>query len=105
MQPLEKALKSATIEGHPWRQGLSRFLFTYRNTPHSTTGAPPAELLFNRTVKGKLPIRERKNVVDRHQQARAREDTRQKYNKQYSDKRRNTRKSEINIGDHVLVKL
>ena len=95
MQPLEKALKSATIEGRPWRQELSRFLFTYRNTPHSTTGAPPAELLFNRTVKD----------MDRHQQARAREDTRQKYNKQYSDKRRNTRKSEINIGDHVLVKL
>ena len=38
MQPLGKALKTATIEGRPWRQELSRFLFTYRNTPHSTTG-------------------------------------------------------------------
>ena len=104
MQPLGKALKTATIEGRPWRQELSRFLFTYRNTPHSTTEVPPAELLFNRTVKGKLPILERENVVDRHQEARAREDTRQKYNKQYSDERRNTRKSEIKIGDHVLVK-
>ena len=104
MQPLGKALKTATIKGRPWRQELSRFLFTYRNTPHSTTEVPPAELLFNRTVKGKLPILERKNIVDRHQEALAREDTRQKYNKQYSDKRRNTRKSEINIGDHVLVK-
>ena len=50
MQPLGKALKTAKLDGRPWRQELQRFLLHYRTTPHSTTGVPPAELLFNRTV-------------------------------------------------------
>ena len=30
---------------------LARFLFHYRNTPHSTTGVSPAELLFGRQLR------------------------------------------------------
>ena len=50
MQPLGKALKTAQIQGRPWQQELNRFLLQYRTAPHSTTGVPPSELLFNRTV-------------------------------------------------------
>ena len=62
MQPLGKALKTAKIEGRPWKQELNRFLLQYRTTPHTTTGFPPAELLFNRTVQGKLPVLQRKTL-------------------------------------------
>ena len=55
MQPLGKALKTATLEGRPWKQELNRFLLQYRTTPHCTTGVPPSELLFNIVVKGKIP--------------------------------------------------
>ena len=41
MQPLGKALKTATLEGRPWKQELNRFLLQYRTTPHCTTGVPP----------------------------------------------------------------
>ena len=54
MQPLAKALTTAIVEGKKWQQELCRFLLQYRTTPHSTV--PPSELLFNRTVRGALPI-------------------------------------------------
>ena len=41
MRPLGKALKTAKLDGRPWRQELQRFLLYYRTTPHSTTGVPP----------------------------------------------------------------
>ena len=56
MQPLGKALKTAHIQGRLWQQELCRFLLQYRTAPHTTTGVPPLELLFNRTVRGKLPV-------------------------------------------------
>ena len=70
MQPLGKALKTAQVQGCPWQQELNQFLLQYRTAPHSTTGVPPSELLFNRTVKGKLPILHKRNVVNKHKQAR-----------------------------------
>ncbi len=49
MQPLAKALKAAKIAQRPWQ--LQRFFLQYRQTLHSSTGLPPAELLFNRTLQ------------------------------------------------------
>ncbi len=40
----------------PLRDNLSRFLFQYRITPHSTTGISPAELLLNRRPRSKLDL-------------------------------------------------
>ena len=36
------------------RTKLSRFLLSYRTTPHSTTGVPPAELVMKRKVRTHL---------------------------------------------------
>ena len=80
MQPLGKALKTAKIEGRPWKQELHRFLLQYRTPPHATTGVFPAELVFNRTVQGKLPVLQEKNVVNRQREARENKEKRQKYN-------------------------
>ena len=38
------------------KQKLARFLFSYRTTPHSTTGVCPAELLMNRKLKSALDL-------------------------------------------------
>ncbi|KAJ8388189.1 hypothetical protein AAFF_G00136550 [Aldrovandia affinis] len=35
---------------------LSRFLFKYRSTPQTTTGATPAELLMNRRIRTQLDL-------------------------------------------------
>ena len=37
-------------------QKLTRFLFSYRTTPHSATGVCPAELLMNRKLKSALDL-------------------------------------------------
>ena len=55
-KPLEKAIRTAYIERRPWQQELAKFLLNYRSSPHSTTKVPPAELLFNRPISGKLPV-------------------------------------------------
>lgn len=43
---------------------LSRFLFKYRSTPQTTTGATPAELLMNRRIRTQLDL-VRPSLVDK----------------------------------------
>lgn len=37
-------------------QKVQNFLFSYRNTPHCTTGVPPSELFLKRTVRTRLSL-------------------------------------------------
>ena len=104
MQPLGKAIKTATIEQRPWKQEMNRFLLQYRTSPHCSTGVPPAELLFNRTVQGQLPILHKKRNINRHNEARANERKRQEYNEKYDRRGHRSRRDEIRVGDHVLVR-
>ena len=104
MQPLGKVIKTAHIEGRAWQQELYRFFLQYRTTPHTTTQVPPSELLFNRVIRGRLPILHKNKFVNRHDEARENEAKKQAYDKQYADKRRNAKWSEIEVADHVLVR-
>jgi hypothetical protein len=52
-------LKSGTMEAK-----VARFLFRYRNTPHSTTGKSPAEMMFGRRVKTHLDLMHPDNISD-----------------------------------------
>lgn len=55
MRTIQKTLRAAHLENKNWKQELFLFLRNYRATPHSTTGVPPAELLFGRKMTIKLP--------------------------------------------------
>ena len=55
MKPLTKTVRAAHTEKKDWKKELHTFLLNYRVTPHSTTGFPPSELLFNRLIRMKLP--------------------------------------------------
>jgi len=46
MRTVKKVVRTASVEDKNWKQELYRFLRNYRATPHSTTGAAPATLLF-----------------------------------------------------------
>ena len=64
MKLLLKAIQAAHAEERNWRRELQKFLLNFRATPHSTTGLSPAELLYNRKVRGKLPsITENEDVT------------------------------------------
>ena len=104
MQPLGRAIQTAQAEGRVWQQELSRFLLQYRSTPHCTTKVPPAELLFNRSIRGKLPaLPSKKPIVNRHREACINDQKKQHYNKEYSDVKRHVKDSDITVGDFVLV--
>ena len=103
MQPLSKAVKTAHVQGQIWQQKLYRFLLQYCTTPHTTTKVLPSELLFNRVIRGRLPTLNKNKFVNRHDEARENEAKKQAYNKQYADKWRDAKYSEVQVGDHVLV--
>ena len=104
MQHIGRAIQTVQAEGRVWQQELSRFLLQYRLTPHCTTKVPPAELLFNRTIRGKLPMLPRKPIVDRRREACNNDQETQQYNKEYSDVKRRVKDSNIAVGDFVLVR-
>ena len=97
-----KRIKIAQAEQLDWKRELRRYVFKYRSTDHSSTGRSPAELLFNRKIKGKLPD------MGNHQQldldARDRDSEQKGKAKIYADDQRDARPSPINVGDQVLVK-
>ncbi|XP_052682769.1 uncharacterized protein K02A2.6-like [Crassostrea angulata] len=52
---LMKRIRIAQAESKDWKKEIRKYLFAYRTTPHSTTGVSPAELMFRRTLRTKLP--------------------------------------------------
>ena len=50
MQPLSKIIKAAYIERTGWENSVHQFLYSYRNTRHSVTQVPSAELMFLRKL-------------------------------------------------------
>ncbi|CAB4034094.1 Hypothetical predicted protein [Paramuricea clavata] len=91
-----KAFETATLE---LEQELNGLLLQCRATPYWTIGVPPSELLFNRVMKGKLPVINSKKIVNRHKEARDNE-----RNREYANQRRNTRKSDLQVGNYALVR-
>jgi hypothetical protein len=105
MKPLGKAIRTANLEGRPWKQELSKFLLAYRSTPHSTTKVPPAQLLYNREIRGKLPtLRHNSKVINRHREAKQNDKEQKQRGKRYTDSRRHTRTSKLRVGGRVLVR-
>ena len=106
MKPLTKAIRSAHAEGKTWRKHLYKFLLNYRTTPHSTTGFAPAELLFNRKVRNKLPQLPTGHTSQSDLGAKVKEnDDRAKVKMEtYADMKMRAKTSTIKIGDVVLVR-
>ena len=97
-----KRLKIAQVEGQDWKQALRTYLVAYRNTPHCTTGISPAELLFGRTLRTKLP--DVCGAANLDEEMRDTDRERKEKGKQYADNRRNAKESNLAAGDQVLLK-
>ncbi len=52
---LMKRVQIAQAEGQDWKRELRKYVTVYRSIQHSTMGKSPAELLFQRKIRGKLP--------------------------------------------------
>ena len=96
-----KRLRIAQAEGKNLKSEVVRFLMMYSSTPHSITGVAPAELLYGRTYRTKLP-QLREIVVD--SEVRYRDAERKRKGKIYADNKRNAVESTIQTGDKVLMR-
>ena len=96
MKPLKKVIMTSVVEEKNWRQALQRFLLSYRSSPHTTRKVFPAELLFDRKIRGQLPeMTKQSKVTYRHKEA---------IMKEYADWRRHVKIPDMKEGDVVLVK-
>ena len=101
MKTLEKAIRTAVIQGKNWKQELFTFLRQYRATPHGTTGKSPSELLNGRKFKSTLP---RVHYDETSPEIRQADATRKEKMKEYADKCSNAKSTDLSVGDKVLIK-
>ena len=81
---------------------MQTYLSAYRNTPHPTTGMCPAELMFRRKLRTKLP--ELREEVRLDEEIRDNDKNKKEKMKDYADNRRKAKESDVFEGDKVLVK-
>lgn len=98
---LLKTIKISAATGRNWKNDLQDFLHSYRATPHSSTDYSPAELLFGWNIRDRLPPIRRKVDVTR---ARNNDKNSKEKGKLYTNVKRKAKHSNIDKGDHVLVK-
>ena len=102
MHTVKKSIKTALNKGRSWKQELFKFLLDYRTTPHCTTGAPSATILFGRTIKNCLPhliipIAEDSSIKERDTEAKRKI-------KQYADRKTYVKPNDLRVGDTVIIK-
>lgn len=90
----------AIVEGTPRMRVITEFIRNYRATPHTTTGKAPAELLFKRSIRVRLP---ECTVPEMDDQLRGRDAEQKAMMKRHTDSKRATT-STIDVGDLVLVR-
>ena len=104
VKTLCKLLHTCAAEDKDPKRELNRFLLQYRATPHLTTGRSPAEMLFNRRIRTKLPLHSSKCETDEKKEIRKVHDSKKLRQKEYFDKRRRAAEKKVKIGDQVLIK-
>ena len=104
-EPLvDERIKIANILNRDYKSELLDFLLMYNVTPHGTTGKLPSELLYNRTIRDKIPSAV--DISDYMDDSEVRDfDKRKKQEgKEREDKRRRAKEHELKIGDKVLLR-
>ena len=102
MRPIGKLLKTAEIDRAKLKQELLRFLLQFRSTPYKTTRIAPCELLYNQQIHGFLPQLPLKKVINKHRIAMESIKRKKLENKDYYDKKKGTKFSNIGVGDTVI---
>ena len=99
-----KFIHSTIAEGKDPQEELQNYLLIYRSTPHTTTGKSPAEMLYGRTLKTKLPQIFSKK--ESHDAAKVRDyhNAKKLQQKANFDKHHRVKEKHIGVGDKVLIK-
>lgn len=98
---LLKGMKIAQLNKTDWKKELLDYLLMYRATPHVVTGKSPAELLFKRPLRDKLPMVRETEIMD---EVRDKDQINKGKSKDYADsKRKAIPVKELEIGDEVWI--
>ena len=104
MRNVGKVVKTANIEQKSWKQELNAFLRNYRSTPHTSTGIAPAEVVFGREIRIKLPDRViSAKPTQIHTKLKQNDEKSKAKMKEYADKKRHAHSRAPQPGDKVLV--
>ena len=104
---INKVMRNAAAENTSWKKELNLFLGSYRATPHSSTGVPPAQLLFKFNATSRLTTLLNTRSFNRNlddEIAVANDCVSKAKMKSYGDKHLHVRGSNFQIGDLVLFK-
>lgn len=97
---LIKRVKIAYAEGADYKSELRKYIVAYRNTPHSITGKSPAEMLFGRKLRTKLP-----HITDVHNDdGESRDRDQELKHSMVEVKNRHRSFHKTVVGDRVLVR-
>ena len=103
MASIVKLTHASLAEGKDPKQEISKFLLSYRNTPHSSTKKTPSELMMERKIRTKVPVHIPPAVGRHHSEAQANDQKAKAKQKEYGDKRRGAKHKLIKQGDEVLL--
>lgn len=101
---LLKRLIICQNEKGDWREDLQAYLLMYRSSPHSTTLRAPAELMFNRNIRDKLPTLVWKPNESMDDETRDRDALMKQKGKDYADRKRHAKVNDVKEGDEVVAK-
>ena len=101
--PWKKQFAQHKLKEKNWKRELYRFLLNYQATPHLTTKHAPAQLLFNREIRTKLPSKFHKNISELDEEVRENDKKAKQIMKENADRRSRAEERIVEIGDLVLV--
>ena len=102
---IKHAIQCAHHEGKNWRDELQNFLLVYRTTPHTITGAAPADLMFKYAARNDIP--QWHNLIPKTKMDLAVNQSdalRKQKIKSAADSQRKAKANNLVIGDKVLCK-
>ena len=105
MSVLVKIIHTAVAENKDPIVAIKRRLLNYRNTTHPSTGKTPAEVMFGRTIRTRIPIENvTENLSSAVKDAKKKDEETRERRKVEFDKKNKTKVKQIKVGDKVLVK-
>lgn len=99
---LMKRIEIAYSENRNYKGEVKKYITAYRNLPHPATGKSPAELLYGRKIRTKLPF-----VTENREDFQEVSDSDAEYkgkSKLYTDDKNSAGYFDLNSGDKVLMK-
>ena len=97
-------MHTTITDGKDPKKELQSYLLSYRATPRSISGKSPAEMLFGRKLKTKLPQLNLKQDSKEMKETRKFHDNKKLKQKAYFDQHKRATHKEVRVGDKILIR-